>query len=106
MARSGFTHGYWIKNAPARVILRSIGLVAATTMLAVVITSGVVAQTLTDPNSQTKMSSPQVATKSRPTGRMKSCSLFGAGFVNVPGTDACVKIGGYVTVEGTAKQGR
>jgi hypothetical protein len=36
---------------------------------------------------------------------MKSCSLFGAGFVNVPGT-ACIKIGGYVTVEGTAKQGR
>jgi hypothetical protein len=36
---------------------------------------------------------------------MKSCSLYGAGFVNVPGTDACIKIGGYVTVEGTTKQG-
>ena len=32
--------------------------------------------------------------------------IFGAGFVNVPGTDACIKIGGNVTVEGTAKQGR
>jgi len=64
MARSGFTHGYWIQNAPARVILRSIGLVAATTMLAIVITSTVVAQTLTDPNSRTKMSSPQVTAQS------------------------------------------
>jgi len=106
MDRSGFTDGYWIKNAPARVILRSTGLVAATTMLAVVITSAVVAQTLTDPNSRTKMSSPQVPAKSQPTGRVKSCNIYGSGFVNVPGTDACVKIGGYVTVEGTSKQGR
>jgi hypothetical protein len=27
--------------------------------------------------------------------------LFGAGFAQVPGTDTCVKIGGYVTIEGT-----
>jgi hypothetical protein len=29
------------------------------------------------------------------------CSAFGAGFVQVPGTDTCVKIGGYVTIDGT-----
>jgi hypothetical protein len=27
---------------------------------------------------------------------------FGAGFAQLPGTDTCVKIGGYVTIEGTA----
>jgi hypothetical protein len=26
--------------------------------------------------------------------------LYGAGFVNVPGSDACIKIGGSVTIEG------
>jgi hypothetical protein len=85
-------------------MLRALGLVAASIMLAVVFVSAALAQTLTDPNPRTKFSSPQVAAKSRPTGRMKSCSLFGAGFVSVPGTDACVKIGGYVTVEGTANK--
>ena len=106
MARSGFTHGYWIKNAPSRLILRSIGLVAATIMVVIAIVSDVRGQTLTDPKFQTKISSPHVTAKSLLPGRMKSCKLYGAGFVNVPGTDACIKIGGYVTVEGTAKPGR
>jgi hypothetical protein len=36
-----------------------------------------------------------------PAARVKSCSsMFGAGFVNVPGTDACIKVGGSVTIEG------
>jgi hypothetical protein len=33
---------------------------------------------------------------------MKSCSTYGAGFVQIPGSDACVKIGGFVAVDGTA----
>jgi hypothetical protein len=32
--------------------------------------------------------------------------IAGAGFVYAPGTDASIKIGGYVTVEGTAKGAR
>jgi hypothetical protein len=76
MARSGFTHGYWIKNAPARLILRSIELVAATIMVAIAIVSAAFAQTLTDPKFQTKMSSSQVTAKSRSTGRMKSRSTL------------------------------
>ena len=95
-----------IACAPARPILRTVAVVAATAMLAVVVAAGVVAQTLTEPNSQIKSSPPPVAAKSRPAGRVKSCSAFGAGFVNVPGTDACIKIGGSVTIEGTAGQGR
>jgi hypothetical protein len=59
------------------------------------------AQTLTNPNAPSKWSAPQAGTKSRTTAQTKkSCKQFGAGFVNVPGTDTCVKIGGFVTVEG------
>jgi hypothetical protein len=43
---------------------------------------------------------------STPAGRAKSCSAYGAGFVNVPGTDACIKMGGYVTTEGAINRGR
>jgi Porin subfamily len=64
--------------------------------------SGVVAQTLTDPNRPAKWSPPQAPAKSRPTAPVKSCSAYGAGFINVPGTDTCIKIGGWVTVEGSA----
>jgi hypothetical protein len=95
---------FLIDNGPARSILHTLGLVAASIMLAVVFVSAALAQTLTEPNPQTKIPSPHA--KSLPTARIKSCSLFGAGFVNVPGTDACVKIGGYVTVEGMAKGAR
>jgi hypothetical protein len=94
---------FWIDNGPARSILCAI-LVAAAIMLIPAIVTTALAQTLTEPNPQTKVSSPHA--KSIPTARMRSCSLYGAGFVNVPGTDACIKVGGYVTVEGTSKQGR
>jgi len=93
---------FWIDDGAARSMPHTVGLVAASIMPAVVSVSAALAQTLTDPH--TKVFSPHA--KSLPTARMKSCSLFGAGFVNVPGTDACIKIGGYVTVEGTTKQGR
>jgi hypothetical protein len=29
----------------------------------------------------------------------KNCSAYGAGFVNVPGTDLCVKIGGWARAQ-------
>jgi hypothetical protein len=32
--------------------------------------------------------------------RVKICSLYGAGFYYVPGTDACIKVGGFVRLEG------
>src|SRR3974390_3083923 len=31
---------------------------------------------------------------------VKICSLYGAGFWYIPGTDTCIKIGGYVRMEG------
>ena len=57
------------------------------------------AQTLTQPNPQTKTPPPAAATKSRPAGYVKTCDAYGAGFRNIPGTDACLKIGGGVTVD-------
>jgi Porin subfamily len=63
----------------------------------------VVAQTLTGPNSAPKSLAPPATAKSPSTDeRMKACSTYGAGFVQIPGSDACVKIGGFVGVEGTA----
>ncbi|WP_368508642.1 porin [Bradyrhizobium lupini] len=32
---------------------------------------------------------------------VKICSLYGAGFYYIPGTDTCIKLGGYLRVDGT-----
>ncbi len=37
--------------------------------------------------------------KSRPIEYVKVCSLYGAGFYYIPGTDICMKVGGYVRAE-------
>jgi hypothetical protein len=37
--------------------------------------------------------------KAKPVEYVKVCSLYGAGFFYVPGTDMCLKIGGYVRAE-------
>jgi hypothetical protein len=83
-----------IKPMNPRIVL------ATAAALATVVSSGV-AQTLTQPNQtpQAKTSPPTVATKSRQTGQVKTCDAYGAGFRNIPGTDACLKIGGGVTVD-------
>jgi hypothetical protein len=94
-----------IACAPARPILRAVAVVAATTMLAVAISSDAVAQTPAVPNAQTKLAPPPVTAKSLPTGRAKSCSMYGDGFVYVPATDACIKIGGFVRIEGETNHG-
>jgi hypothetical protein len=75
-------------------------VLATAAALTVVVSSGL-AQTLTQPNpaSQAKTSPPTVAAKSRQTGHVKTCDAYGAGFRNIPGTDACLKIGGGVTVD-------
>jgi len=64
-----------------------------------VVESGVNAQTLVEPKPKT--SQPSALAKSQPALRRKSCSAFGAGFAQLPGTDTSVKIGGYVTIDGT-----
>ena len=37
--------------------------------------------------------------KAKPVQYVKICSLYGAGFYYMPGTDTCIKIGGYVRAE-------
>jgi hypothetical protein len=81
------------------VRVRRIVIVVAAAVLGVIAASGVVAQTLTDPNPKTNGSPPTATTKSRPAARVKNCSAYGAGFMAMPGTDMCIKIGGSVTVE-------
>lgn len=74
-------------------------IVLATAAVLAIAASPLAAQTLTQPNPQTKTPPPAVTAKSRSTEHVKTCDAFGAGFRNVPGTDACIKIGGSVTVE-------
>jgi hypothetical protein len=68
--------------------------------------SGVIAQTLLEPNPKPKLSQPPGSAKQHSGLRTQSCSAFGAGFVQIPGTDTCVKIGGFVTIESTVNRGR
>jgi Porin subfamily len=83
-----------IKPMNPRIVLATVAA------LATVVSSGV-AQTLTQPNPtpQAKTSPPPVASKSRQSGHLKTCDAYGSGFRNIPGTDACLKIGGGVTVD-------
>src|SRR5262245_35542580 len=37
--------------------------------------------------------------KAKPVEYVKICSLYGEGFYYIPGTDICLKIGGYVRAE-------
>ena len=37
--------------------------------------------------------------KAKPVQYVKICSLYGAGFYYIPGTDTCIKIGGFVRAE-------
>jgi len=39
--------------------------------------------------------------KARPVEYVKICSLYGAGFFYIPGTDTCIKLGGYLRVDTT-----
>jgi hypothetical protein len=77
-------------------------IILATAAALAIVVSPCRTQTLTQPNppAETKTSPPNGATKSRHAGHLKTCDAYGAGFRNIPGTDACIKIGGGVTVEG------
>ena len=43
--------------------------------------------------------------KAKPVEYVKVCSLYGAGFYYIPGTDICMKIGGYVRYQLNAGHG-
>src|SRR6186713_3647536 len=37
--------------------------------------------------------------KAKPVEYVKICSLYGVGFYYIPGTDMCIKVGGYVRAQ-------
>ncbi len=90
---------------PGRATWRRVAYLLAITMLVTLAASGTIAQTLTDPNVP-HIPSHSPAAKSPPTGHVKSCSTYGAGFFYIPGTDTCVKFGGYFREEGATNFGR
>jgi hypothetical protein len=82
----------------ARGALAAAAIMATPVMLPAITSTGVEAQTLTSPTPAPKTNPLHPGTtKSQPT---KACRTFGPGFVQVPGTEICVKIGSFVTVEG------
>src|ERR1700760_3081338 len=43
--------------------------------------------------------------KAKPVEYVKVCSLYGAGFYYIPGTDICMKVGGYVRYQVNVNSG-
>src|SRR4051812_3298924 len=43
--------------------------------------------------------------KAKPVEYVRICSLYGAGFFFIPGTDTCIKLGGYVRADTTFNAG-
>ncbi len=44
--------------------------------------------------------------KAKPVEYVKICSLYGAGYYFIPGTDVCLKVGGFVRAEINFNAGR
>ena len=86
-----------IARAPQLRCVRALAVVTAMLMSA----APGAAQTLTNPNPPPKSSAaPSVgAAKPARVGRTKSCSEYGDGFVYVPASDTCVKLGGFVSFD-------
>ena len=88
--------------AAAASILCAVAVIAAPAIALIASASAAQGQSLTAPDAPRQWSPPG-ARKSRTSAHVKSCSSYGAGFVNIPGTDSCVKVGGWVTLEGTTR---
>jgi len=81
-------------------MLRASALLASVVTATVLGVAGASAQTLTNPDPKPAPPLPARA-KSQAQERVQTCNAFGAGFVQLPGTDTCVKIGGSVTTDVT-----
>jgi hypothetical protein len=90
-------------ETPGRIASAPLIWIAALALFAAVAPSGASAQTpfssLAQPNGPPTTSRPAPAAKAEATALAKGCSRYGAGYVNVPGTDTCVKIGAAVRTE-------
>ena len=97
-----------IAAAPARAVVSAVAVMVVATVLAAVAASPVMAQT---PPAQTgapnalprTFPAPALTTtapaKTAPARQAKSCSSYGEGFVNVLGTDTCIKTGAAVRTD-------
>ena len=100
-----------LNNSIAGISVRSrVGTVAvmvAVTMLAAMVASTVVAQTppsqIAAPKARPNSTTSSTVSKASPPIK-KSCAVYGEGFVNVPGTDTCIKLGGYVRSDAVVNQ--
>jgi len=96
---------YWTAFMPRRVV---VGLTS--TILSTFMASGAVAQTLVSPGEAPKArpnpAPSSMVSKSPAVKSVKSCADYGEGFVNVPGTDTCVKLGGYLRSDAVIQRGR
>jgi hypothetical protein len=94
-----------IRGMDHRICTVSCRIVGTAMMVMVVVTalvaaaSSVAAQTLTEPSPTTKSSGRGATAPAPAPQRATACATYGAGFVQMPGTDACIKIGGYVTMQ-------
>jgi hypothetical protein len=97
-----------IASAPVRTVVRTVVVTAVATVLATAAASEVVAQTPPAPTGAPNalprtFPAPALAktapVKTAPVRQAKSCSSYGEGFVNVPGTDTCIKAGASVRTE-------
>jgi hypothetical protein len=93
--------GMDLGQSDRRPIVRAV--VVAASVVAALLASAAAAQTLTDPTPKQKAPQPPSAAKEHASAPLKTCAAYGAGFMQVPGTDACIKVGGFV--EGTVSAG-
>jgi hypothetical protein len=83
-------------------------IVAAVTLCALAAPRGsaqTAAPTLMAPQAPSKTSRAVAPAKPKPAGRTNPCSVYGEGFVKAPGSDTCVKVGGYVRSDTAVKLG-
>jgi Porin subfamily len=97
MVEKSLAVGRWMTSPRARPLFFMV--FAAVIAKALATGTSLHAQTLTNPNPPTRAS----ATTAPPENKEpKSCPTYGPGFVQVPGTNTCVKIGGSVQVQGAS----
>ena len=74
-------------------------LLAIAAVAALTIASAASAQTATTPAPKAQSNWSVPAPKSAPAKRAEPCPAYGEGFVKLPGSDTCVRLGGYVRIE-------
>jgi hypothetical protein len=87
---------------PNRIAIPIIAAAGIALTAALALASAATAQTLNDPRPSPKWPPPPKTEKAHAAARVKTCAAYGAGFVQVPDTGTCIKVGGFVesTVSG------